>query len=203
MTRSLENFFLRAKAWQVFLLLVGLYIAGQVEIANSVTEIQGVGNPARIDLQAAIIGAIFLSAVFFWLGCLGVSLNGIVKPDLRANSLPFLLALLFSTAILLLLSIFLNNPTILKLLTYSSFLVVPCMLYSLSYIARGLVAAETNRRPSSSEWAGPFFLLWFFPIGIWFIQPRLNKLVWSKNSSRPQSHVRTSLLVFCPINKWQ
>jgi hypothetical protein len=26
------------------------------------------------------------------------------------------------------------------------------------------------------DFSGPFFLLWFFPIGIWIIQPRINRL---------------------------
>jgi hydrogenase maturation factor len=36
--------------------------------------------------------------------------------------------------------------------------------------------AMTGRTVSFYDYAGPFFLWWFFPLGIWFVQPRINRL---------------------------
>ena len=48
---------------------------------------------------------------------------------------------------------------------------VTCMFYNLYFVSKNLVVAETGKPASFHDYAGPFFLIWFFPIGIWFIQP--------------------------------
>ena len=50
------------------------------------------------------------------------------------------------------------------------------MLFNLHFVSKSLALAEMQRPLSFYDYAGPFFLLWFFPIGIWFIQPRINRL---------------------------
>jgi len=47
-------------------------------------------------------------------------------------------------------------------------------------ISRNLVMAERNNKVKFSGFSREFFLMWFFPIGLWFIQPRINKL-YEKN----------------------
>jgi hypothetical protein len=40
-----------------------------------------------------------------------------------------------------------------------------------------LVCYQLWQKPVTfSDFAGEFFLIWFFPVGIWIIQPRINKL---------------------------
>jgi uncharacterized RDD family membrane protein YckC len=43
-------------------------------------------------------------------------------------------------------------------------------------VSKNLVLAETSKPASFYDYAGPFFLIWFFPIGVWFTQPRINRL---------------------------
>jgi hypothetical protein len=50
-------------------------------------------------------------------------------------------------------------------------------------VAKNLVKAETGKRVTFYDYAGPFFLLWFFPIGVWFIQPRINQLYAEKHNA--------------------
>jgi len=54
-----------------------------------------------------------------------------------------------------------------------------------NFASKSLVMVETGRRAKFYDYAGPFFLMWFFPIGIWFIQPRINRLY----SQRMQTNV--------------
>ncbi len=49
-------------------------------------------------------------------------------------------------------------------------------VYDLYFVSKSLALAETSRPVSFYDYAGPFFLIWFFPIGIWFTQPRVNRL---------------------------
>jgi hypothetical protein len=34
---------------------------------------------------------------------------------------------------------------------------------------------ELQREVTFSDFAGEFFLIWFYPVGIWIIQPKVNK----------------------------
>lgn len=52
-----------------------------------------------------------------------------------------------------------------------------CMLHTFYFIAKTIRVAETQQNATFSDFAGDFFLTWFFPVGIWFLQPRINKLI--------------------------
>jgi hypothetical protein len=51
-----------------------------------------------------------------------------------------------------------------------------CLFYCLYFIAKALKSVEAQQPVSVSEYLGDFFLLWFYPVGIWILQPRVNKL---------------------------
>jgi uncharacterized RDD family membrane protein YckC len=51
-----------------------------------------------------------------------------------------------------------------------------CMFYDVYFVSKNLVLAETSKSASFYDYARPFFLIWFFPVGVWFIQPRINRL---------------------------
>lgn len=50
-------------------------------------------------------------------------------------------------------------------------------LWCIAYVARTIRTAELGRKAKYGEVIGLFFLIWFFLIGIWHVQPRLNRLV--------------------------
>jgi hypothetical protein len=52
-----------------------------------------------------------------------------------------------------------------------------CILYGLSFAARIIKTAELRRNVNVYEYLPEFALMLFAPIGLWIIQPRLNKLV--------------------------
>ena len=51
-----------------------------------------------------------------------------------------------------------------------------CMFYGLYFNAKALKAVELQRPVKGDEFLGEFFLLWFFFIGIWILQPRINTI---------------------------
>jgi|HubBroStandDraft_2_1064218.scaffolds.fasta_scaffold26755_3 hypothetical protein len=67
------------------------------------------------------------------------------------------------------------NAVLLSLIFPLHFLAMFCLFYLLYFVSKSLVLAETCKPASFNDYAGPFFLIWFFPIGIWFIQPRINR----------------------------
>lgn len=64
------------------------------------------------------------------------------------------------------------------------FIVIPihffsifCILYCFWFVGKSLKMVETQRTDLSfSDYAGEFFLIWFFFIGVWILQPRINKM---------------------------
>jgi hypothetical protein len=57
------------------------------------------------------------------------------------------------------------------------------MFCNLYFVAEGLVTAETGEHASFLDCLGPFLLLVFGIIGVWFIQPRINRLFAEKQSA--------------------
>jgi len=57
------------------------------------------------------------------------------------------------------------------------------MVYDMYFVSKTLKNVFNSGHTSTNESTGYFFiLLWFFPIGIWFIQARMNQF------SRLESH---------------
>jgi hypothetical protein len=54
----------------------------------------------------------------------------------------------------------------------------------LNFVATALGVAETGKSRVFSQIVGTFFLLWFFPVGIWIIQPKINRLYQEHNVPR-------------------
>ncbi|MFD3000096.1 hypothetical protein ACFS7Z_06970 [Pontibacter toksunensis] len=51
-----------------------------------------------------------------------------------------------------------------------------CFLYIVYFAARSLVSVEQQQVVSAGAFTGAYLQFLFLPIGIWFLQPRLNKL---------------------------
>ena len=49
-------------------------------------------------------------------------------------------------------------------------------------VGRALRKKKNNREAGLSESIGDFFLTFFLPLGIWFLQPRTNKIVESQDN---------------------
>ena len=46
-------------------------------------------------------------------------------------------------------------------------------LYIMYFLSKTLVSVEKKTIAVFRDYAGEFFLLWFFPIGLWILQPRI------------------------------
>jgi hypothetical protein len=51
------------------------------------------------------------------------------------------------------------------------------IFYSLYFVAKTIKTVELQTKVSFSDFAGEFLLIWFFPIGIWVVQPKINKMI--------------------------
>jgi hypothetical protein len=53
---------------------------------------------------------------------------------------------------------------------------IACILLGVRFAAKTLKSIELGRLAKFGDYAGEFFLIWFSPLGIWILQPRLNRL---------------------------
>ena len=109
---------------------------------------------------------------------MGSFLNSIAPLELRLKMRFFRFALVYPALYLLLFATaFESNKLVLTLLIFPlHFFAMFCLFYNLHFVSKSLVTVETGKPALFYNYAGPFFLLWFFPIGIWIIQPRINRL---------------------------
>lgn len=176
------SFFLRAKHWQIFLLLFGMSVLGDVAVVStSLTTTQSsqdLWNPGFLLFAALTL--LFMFGFLGWLWSMGSFLDSIVHPELRLETKIFRVALIYPMCYLPLFIAFFLSLSVMPMLFVIIFplhlLAMSCMFYLLYFVSKSLVLAETSSAASFYDYAGPFFLIWFFPLGVWFIQPRINGL---------------------------
>jgi len=75
---------------------------------------------------------------------------------------------------------------------------ISCFVYCLYFNAKSFRAAELQRPVTFSDFAGEFFLIGLFPLGVWFIQPRINRMFYKRLSIKKMVGI-TILLVIAAI----
>lgn len=119
-----------------------------------------------------------------WFGSMGLFFRSIVSSGLRMETQFFRFALVYPVLyvpIFFFLVIPDRVPVWIVLPLHLACMV--CIFYLLYFVSKNLVLAETGKQASFCEYAGPFFLLWFFPIGVWIVQPKVNRLYAEKSST--------------------
>ncbi|PZP51186.1 MAG: hypothetical protein DI598_03780 [Pseudopedobacter saltans] len=177
--------FLMLKHWQLFALFMGLPIIFQFVTIGSVVFS---GDPTTMFYFFPIMMIIIIGLCFGWFYALGTSLYKKLPAGAKMNLTCFKIFLLITVVYLIFFSVFvgtmcynlLNNKEpnliifalIIPLHLFSMF----CVIYCTYFNARALKTVELQRAVTFNDFVGEFFLFWLFPVGIWFIQPRINKL---------------------------
>jgi hypothetical protein len=181
------EFFLRAKAWQLFLVMVGIPVLFEIAM---IIGVAGTNNPQLMFIFMPIIMLMFFVPFFSWLWSLGTRLYEYAPEELRTKPTKLKFGLVFAfTYMVFFMTLFsglsgVKEPKFVAYILPFHFLSMFFMFYSIYYVARHLALIEENKAVSFYQFAGPFFLLWFFPVGIWFIQPRINKLYSEHNQNK-------------------
>ncbi|MGA8407906.1 MAG: hypothetical protein WB680_12070 [Candidatus Acidiferrales bacterium] len=157
---------LRAKHWQLFALSLALAL---IELF----VLRPPGSAAVVRGGVTALAVVFLLA---WLWSVGSFLNSNVPAPLRLNMLLFY----FTLAIPLLNAAFSFTVSEQALPATARIagrvLAGICMLYDMGFVADLLVRAETDKPAPFGDVAAQALLIWLFPIGVWFVQPRINRL---------------------------
>lgn len=154
--KAIANFFLRAKHWQIFLLLF---------VAPTITEFSAIGViPATIrswhDLGQG--GFFFLAGMVLyllcflaWFGSMALFFRSIVKPELRVETQFFRFALVYPVVYVPIFFFLVIPDTGLPV-----WVILPlhlacmvCLFYVLYFVSKNLVLVETGKRVSFYEYA--------------------------------------------------
>ena len=182
---------LKAKHWQIFIVAFGLpFFIQFVSILFIILS----DNPMAILKVMPIIMIFFIGGLYAWFWSIGVGLQAKVPSTVKMNVklfkvffvIPLLYMLLIVSAMLLVFNGAFDDsansgPGMFAMLfafifpchIFSMF----CMFYCLYFVARTFKTVELQREVSFSDFAGEFFMIWFFPIGIWIIQPKINQMM--------------------------
>lgn len=159
---------LKLKSWQLFMLVVGINIV--IAILTAFFP----GNTAIIfsSICAASISAIIY---FMWMWEIVVKLNKTEKGEKLINDrlfkISYFIIMLYFFLGLLFRYLGLNESVFYYFMPFIFFLLFYCMLF----VSKLLIKINIKRDPNLSDYVGWFFLFYFYPIGIWFIQPKVNK----------------------------
>ncbi len=177
--KTVTNFFLRAKHWQIFFLLFGIgYVGGAAAMFLSLAHARSPEDLLRVNLPFGAVMALSVFCLVAWLWSMGSFLNSIGQPTLRLRPGFFRFALLYPAVYIIVFLVLFGTtkPALLAIIFPLHFFAMFCLFYDLYFVAKSLALTETRKPVSFYDYAGSFFLLWFFPVGVWFIQPRINRL---------------------------
>jgi hypothetical protein len=177
--RKIKNFFLRASDWKMFaLLFVSWMVVWALGAAWIPAHLQ---SRANLGVRGGVLAGVSLLifwCLLAWLWSIGSFLSSLVeakqilKPDFFRFAVvyPAVYGVYFTTEFVRLKP--LNMAIILPLHLLAMF----CIIYCLYFVAKSMVMVETGRDVTFRGYAQQFFLLSLFPVGIWVIQPKINRL---------------------------
>jgi len=130
-----------------------------------------------------IWGALFAYSVYM----LGNMLYQKLPAGHDLNVKRFNFNLIFAVSYMVIVTFLLGGYTInqdnFKDYGWTASIIIPLHLYSmyglfycLYFIAKSIATIENNRPVKFDNYAGNFFLLWFFPIGIWWMHPKVRRI---------------------------
>ena len=189
------DFLLRLKHWQIFLLLIGLPIIIRIPLMiKKITSEDSFSGFDNINFLSLLPMIISMTVSLGWFYVIGKSLHKKLPNSVKMNLARFKIFLFILVVYALLICIFtlfritytFANEEIPALGLYGLFVPLQlfsmfCIFYCMYFNAKALKAIEMQRPVTFEDFAGDFFSFLFYPIGVWFIQPRINKLFDNKN----------------------
>ena len=165
-------FFNSIKHWQLFLLLMIPSLMPRVA-----------QDAPTLNPMFFMVAMFTLAIPVLWMQAVGLTSNERLKVELKRKSTFFRIAGLVPFAYVLIL--FINGfPKPLSVNGSLPMWVVPmhfftmfCFLYMLWFSSKQLGTLKKGSETDFTDYAGLFFLMWIFPIGVWFVQPVVNKLL--------------------------
>jgi hypothetical protein len=183
--------FLKVKAWQLFILLVALPVGIRYVLW---TKQEAWDFVMRCEVEP-LVALVYLGLLFGWFWVLGTQINMKVPIDIKPKVRLFKFSVIYSAIELeLFISLYAYLSASYSVPGYIVYVVMPfhalamfCLFYSLYFISKNLVMAERKKQVKFNDVDVLIILLFFYPVGMWFIQPRINRLFQNEFDQRKES----------------
>jgi len=134
---------------------------------------------------------VYMGAIFGWFWSIAIGLQKQIPADVRMKVkkfkilffIPLVYILFISTAMVGMANLMIGGEIHENYALVASLIILPlhlfsmfCIFYSIYFVAKTFKTVELQRKTSFSDFAGEFFLFWFYPIGVWILQPKINKM---------------------------
>ena len=199
------NLFQRIKHWQLFLaLILPLLLFFPLMFAHVTSNLLAAVDKTRLPdpnlmlrplLWMPALALVPMLLVCAWHWSVGVGMHHLLPQGMKMRQglfkaaiiVPLVYMCLIMSGLVMLPDVLINmdnNPKpeligmvimipIVVLLHLAS---IAGLFYSIWHCAKVLKSVELQREARGSEYIGEFFLFWFNYIGIWILQPRINRI---------------------------
>jgi len=193
--------FLKAKHWQLFAVMFGIPMILQFTIMGMVVS-NIIVNQGQPDIELMfnyykfipVVMIISYSFYFGWFWSIVMGFKDKLPEEEKLNILTFKILFfipLIYTAFLSVFmfysfneNVFLNfMPNVETVLLFVAIFVpihffsIFCIYYTMYVVAKTYKAVELQRKVRFSDYIGEYAMLWFYPVGIWLLQPKINKMI--------------------------
>lgn len=193
------NYFLKAKHWQLF--LFAFVVPFFVQIVLTILIVVKFKDATYLEMEQntsyfyifPLLALLYLFGQMGWLYSLAVGLQKKIPQELRLKinrfKLLFFIPIVYILGFLSFFMIVVNNLTtsttpqnfdtifyFLPFLLLFHIASIACIFHTNYFVAKTFKTAELQREVLFKDFIGEFFMIWFFIIGIWFLQPKINKI---------------------------
>jgi len=159
----------------LFIVSVGRFVGSiAIMVASPSPEVSGL---ALVGL--ALLGGLLALVFLTYLWSVGSFLCSVTRPDLQSPLSFFRVAIIYPMVLVFAAASFslIGNTWPFVVFVALGLFALVCSIYDINFVSKALAMAETGEPRALPEYAGTFFLfLFFFPLGVWFIQPRVNRI---------------------------
>ena len=193
------DLFLRAKHWQLFVAFVVLpFIIGMVFMINMLMNILPDSEPDPIKIFShlkffPLVVILFMAGKMCWQWAVAIRLQRLAPPGVQFRNTAFQIffwfVMLFYPVLFFCMFSFINSIAtagrmvdpkdfvwfiaIFPLSLFNTF----CMFYCYYYSAKTYKTVELQRDVTMSDFILECVLIWFFFVGVWILQPKINKMI--------------------------
>jgi len=194
------DIFLRAKHWQLFLAFIVLpFIIGiciMINMLMSIVPGDGPPDPAAIFSHLKFIPVAVVLVVagkMCWQWAVAIQLQRLAPQGLQFKNTMFKIFFCYTIIFYPVFFVFIfsfiasfnmaaNMPDPSQFIWFIalfplSFFNTFCMFYCYYYTAKTLKTVELQREVTFSDFILESVLVWFFFVGVWILQPKINKMI--------------------------
>jgi hypothetical protein len=198
------DIFLRARHWQLFLLTFALPVVFQmvmigIMVAKMIDYISTDTAPDALVMYGCVkyvsIGILLhMGFSYGWFWSVAIGMQERVPSEVKMNVLRFKISFFVPLVFLVFVFSFVRtmvgrfieggevpHPGMI-LLCFA--ILIPlhlfsmvCAIHTMYFTAKTFKTVEMQKEVEFMDFIAEFFLIWFYPVGIWIIQPKINKMV--------------------------